>query len=602
MKKIISLALSLAAVICIFAIASVTASAAIKESEGNDSYINADIISLGETVTGKLSATGDKDFYKVDVSEKGYLLIRFTNPFMEEHCKWRVTVFSATAPTDEISSHTISAISTNTILPKIGIDKGTYYISVTDGRYGWGYVDNVEYGFSVEFVETEYWETESNDKYTVADKIVTDKKYGGFILNTDDKDYYEINFEEEGYIKIDFENETSTNTSAKWRVNVYKLSDGVQLIHEHVFSATRAKTTLPRIGVNKGTYFIEVSDGRYGWGDIDNLEYAFSADFTPTECWESEINGEYTVADKLIVDKKFGGFLYHTFDFDYFKVDIDKKGYIKIDFENELSTDTSAKWLLKVYTFEDDLQVIHEQSIKATTAKTELPRIGVEKGTYYISISDGNDGWGQLDNLEYRFTANFTETEYWESENNGEYTVADNLIINNQYGGFLYHTFDSDYFELNVTEKGSIQINFENDISTNTSAEWEIKVYKPENELKVIYKQKIKATTIKTELPEINVEKGIYYISISDGNSGWGHLDNLEYRFTVTEKGKKIIGDVNFDGQVTAADARLALRASVGLENLSAQQIAVADIDKKSGVTAADARLILRASVGLEKL
>lgn len=62
-----------------------------------------------------------------------------------------------------------------------------------------------------------------------------------------------------------------------------------------------------------------------------------------------------------------------------------------------------------------------------------------------------------------------------------------------------------------------------------------------------------------------------------------------------------ISGDVNGDGRVTAADARLTLRASVGLESLGndTSEMKAADVNGK-GITAADARLILRASVGLE--
>lgn len=60
------------------------------------------------------------------------------------------------------------------------------------------------------------------------------------------------------------------------------------------------------------------------------------------------------------------------------------------------------------------------------------------------------------------------------------------------------------------------------------------------------------------------------------------------------------IGDVNSDKKISAADARLALRASVGLEKFSAEQIVLADIDNDGAVKASDARLILRASVGLE--
>ena len=61
-------------------------------------------------------------------------------------------------------------------------------------------------------------------------------------------------------------------------------------------------------------------------------------------------------------------------------------------------------------------------------------------------------------------------------------------------------------------------------------------------------------------------------------------------------------GDPDGDGTISSADARLALRASVKLENYargSARYIAC-DVDRAGDVTSTDARLILRASVGLE--
>lgn len=60
------------------------------------------------------------------------------------------------------------------------------------------------------------------------------------------------------------------------------------------------------------------------------------------------------------------------------------------------------------------------------------------------------------------------------------------------------------------------------------------------------------------------------------------------------------IGDVNLDGRLTAADARLALRAAAQLEVLSAEQRVNADVIPDGIITAADARLILRVSARLE--
>ena len=57
-----------------------------------------------------------------------------------------------------------------------------------------------------------------------------------------------------------------------------------------------------------------------------------------------------------------------------------------------------------------------------------------------------------------------------------------------------------------------------------------------------------------------------------------------------------MLGDVNFDGKITAADARLALRASAQLETLTSEQLIVADVDGSGKITASDARDILRYS------
>ncbi len=94
---------------------------------------------------------------------------------------------------------------------------------------------------------------------------------------------------------------------------------------------------------------------------------------------------------------------------------------------------------------------------------------------------------------------------------------------------------------------------------------------------------------------------GLYYI-VSDYTQG----DALQ---TVTAPGvgkvfdfygrRLLSGDADANAYIDAADARLVLRASVGLDVLPPVQEECADIDWDGNVTAADARLVLRHSVGL---
>ena len=71
--------------------------------------------------------------------------------------------------------------------------------------------------------------------------------------------------------------------------------------------------------------------------------------------------------------------------------------------------------------------------------------------------------------------------------------------------------------------------------------------------------------------------------------------------FAVVEDKTYCKGDVNGDGLVTAADARLTLRNSAGIQELFDKALTAADFNGDSTVTAADARLILRYSAKLDQ-
>ncbi|MGI6264271.1 MAG: glycoside hydrolase family 3 C-terminal domain-containing protein [Acutalibacteraceae bacterium] len=59
-----------------------------------------------------------------------------------------------------------------------------------------------------------------------------------------------------------------------------------------------------------------------------------------------------------------------------------------------------------------------------------------------------------------------------------------------------------------------------------------------------------------------------------------------------------LAGDVDGSGEVTAADALMALQAATGKITLTADELARADVDGKQGVSAADALMILQAATG----
>lgn len=94
----------------------------------------------------------------------------------------------------------------------------------------------------------------------------------------------------------------------------------------------------------------------------------------------------------------------------------------------------------------------------------------------------------------------------------------------------------------------------------------------------------------------VEIHGDILYLTtyMLDGNSA-KKVDSFSIRKDLTN-----MGDVNFDGQITAADARIILRGSSEIELLTKNQHEVADMNGDGHITASDARTVLRISAGLE--
>ena len=101
-----------------------------------------------------------------------------------------------------------------------------------------------------------------------------------------------------------------------------------------------------------------------------------------------------------------------------------------------------------------------------------------------------------------------------------------------------------------------------------------------------------------TRIPEDTVGDIILY-------ARWATFEELEARERAEKEAyarSLHYGDLDLDGNLSSADARLALRLSVGLEQLSPEALRRADIFDTGIVTAANARSILRVAVGLDSL
>lgn len=146
------------------------------------------------------------------------------------------------------------------------------------------------------------------------------------------------------------------------------------------------------------------------------------------------------------------------------------------------------------------------------------------------------------------------------------------------------------------TEKIPVEIKIE-----KAEANEVIKVSESKTEVFAVVDQKVSdITSSVAEEVEILKADGTKAEETDKIASGMQIVVKDEDGVVIDTKTVVVPGDVDGDAEIKASDARSALRASVGLDELNSWGAAAADVDGADSIKAADARNILRASVGLE--
>lgn len=388
-RKILSAFLSFSLLLASFGTFGLSA-ATVTEREDNDSTDTANPISINDTVIGNISSRNDSDYYKISVSERGYFTFGFSHDLMtiNEYDHWDITVYRVSDTLEEVYNGAFNVNKRNSSSPKIGVDIGTYYVKLAREWNGSGLIEGVEYRLTANFTATDFWENENNDGYSSADEISLNSTYGGFIEDRDDRDFYKFSASQNGYIEIKFDHDLiSTDDYSRWEIKVYKETDTLDEVFNGAFFVNKKSTTGPKIGLEAGTYYIEI--GRYWYNNtsVDGVEYRFSADFIATNYWESENNADHASADMISADSVYSGFIEDRDDNDFYKISFEKDGEIQIKFEHSLvSNDDYSRWEMTVYRETDTIQEIFRDDFYVNKQSTLTSKIGVSSGTYYIKL------------------------------------------------------------------------------------------------------------------------------------------------------------------------------------------------------------------------
>lgn len=235
---------------------------------------------------------------------------------------------------------------------------------------------------------------------------------------------------------------------------------------------------------------------------------AFAAEKT-----ESEPNDFFSTANKINTGDTIKGKLSSYDDEDYFKIVSSSDGRLDLSFIHTLKK-SSHRWYIDIYVAGDmENPIISEEVYEEDDSNYRFPMLGIKKNeTYYIYVSTIA---GVSTTSDYKISAKFTASPYYEKEVNDVFTQATDITLGKTYSGTSMCEDDKDYYRFKTTDNGKMKLDFiyQND---SKNKDWYIDIY--ENTDKLIYSKKISSDSLcKFSIPYIGIKKNTtYYIVVEN--------------------------------------------------------------------------------------
>ena len=233
------------------------------ETEANNTIKQYDSVKTGTTYYGAIAASGDKDYYRVVLENRGRLSLTFGHEVTDNGAScWKASLCDKNGNLITQLGDYQGNAKNNVTSSKIGLAAGTYYIVVE--RSNWS---SVPYHFKLNFTKTSVWETESNNATDTADTIQVGKSLHGAIWDSGDADYYKLTLTRTLTMKLVFAHDVADKNDGNnyWSVSIYD-KNGNDIGMNYSVPGNNGSFTAENLHLNADTYYIRVKGYSSGWG------------------------------------------------------------------------------------------------------------------------------------------------------------------------------------------------------------------------------------------------------------------------------------------------------------------------------------------------
>lgn len=416
-----------------------TASYAVAESEPNDTWNQADAITLGATGTGTAGVSQNQDWWRVTSTEDGKLTVNWTaTNSLYVYCQ----VYDTLGSLQFASNYTNGS----SVINVDGLTAGTYYIKF------FAYFSNEapNYSFVATFTTPlQANDVEQNGTRALAKTLPLNGSKTGHIgyyyNNLDDTlDWYKVTTNLDGKLNFTITSHNGQNVYAELFDNNGTTNFGGNY--------TTTTATYSADGLSAGTYYIRIRT----YYNSEFAPYTISNTLTlPPVANDIEPNGTYQQALTINLDDTIKGHIGYYYNFlddtlDWYKVTTTLDG--KINFYMQSLNGQNV--YLNLYDGNGALLLGGNYTSSAGTWEVD----GLAAGTYYFRVRT----YYNYEFAPYKFIVKLiTPSQTIDVEPNGTVAQAKNIGLNDSISGHIGYYYNNlrdtfDYRKIVLTQYGNL--------------------------------------------------------------------------------------------------------------------------------------------------
>ena len=417
--------------------------------------------------SGSLASSDSVNIYAFTLENRSVFSYKVTHEEIAGAAGWKFSLYGeyyVNGDGTDISYRLIDTLNTtaNSVdsSSEIGLPAGEYRLVVTKGNA----FTSAEYQIDAVKKDTNKYEMECNDniyRYTEIYSSVPVMGSASLFSDRQDEDWFLFRMYQDGFVELKFEHPTvKDKTSVCWQVIFYK-EDGTELYSVNsLFTDSVNKSGT--IGLTEGNYYVLVKNRVYA-----DMTYTLTLTRTDDLTFENEKNDTKETANSIQLNSTVMGAitsLISGIDRDYFRFNVEKPGFVVLDFAHEPINGAEDKQGWNYSILDDNGELLYSGVSDLSDDVSASPVIGLDIGTYYVLI-DSEDLYH--DSEKYYLTLNFTESGEWETEFNNSFTKADTLEMGKTVFGLLSDLgtdYDFDYYTFTLTNETDIDVTFSHEV------------------------------------------------------------------------------------------------------------------------------------------